>query len=207
MARPRKDEGRTTRQDILDRALDLFAEHGYYGTSMREIARAVGVRESALYNHFKSKGAILEELLAVLGPGQATQLAGLEFGPLVEAMGAEGVLKLITETMITIWSTPHERKIFRLMMSEGPRLDADGVVHPAQLMRRAREVLSGFFIELGKRKLIRKVDPMAATMGLLGPMVALRFAYLAMPSEETNFKALKVEVDAHVRFFWEAVKP
>lgn len=207
MARPRKDEGRTTRQDILDRALDLFAEHGYYGTSMRQIARAVGVRESALYHHFDSKDAILKALLTYLGPGQATHLAGLDFGSLIDAMGAEGALRTVMETAVTLWSTPHERKFFRLMLSEGPRLDADGVVHPAQYMRRARSLLSGIFGELGKRKLIRKVDPTAATMALLGPLVALRLVYLAMPSEETNFKALKAEVDAQVKFFWDAVRP
>ena len=73
MARPRKSEGRETRREILDAALDLFAVGGYFGTSMRQIARAVGVRESALYHHFAAKEAILEGLLAELGPARAQQ--------------------------------------------------------------------------------------------------------------------------------------
>src|SRR3954471_15479210 len=63
MGRPKNSEGRDTRQDILDAALDLFAENGFFGTSMREIARAVGVRESALYHHFTSKEALFEALM------------------------------------------------------------------------------------------------------------------------------------------------
>ena len=42
----------STRERILAEALSLFAESGYGGASMRELARRVGIRESSLYNHF-----------------------------------------------------------------------------------------------------------------------------------------------------------
>lgn len=44
---------------IIDAALDRFAEIGYDGTSMRELARSVGVKPASLYNHFESKEALL----------------------------------------------------------------------------------------------------------------------------------------------------
>ena len=59
--RKRKKGLETTRQ-ILDIAAGLFARNGYDGVSLREIARKVGIQESSLYNHFKSKGEILETL-------------------------------------------------------------------------------------------------------------------------------------------------
>ena len=63
MARPRNADGQRTRQAILDAALDLFAEKGFFGTSLRDVATAVGVRESALYNYFASKDALFEALI------------------------------------------------------------------------------------------------------------------------------------------------
>ncbi len=63
MGRPLRTEGRQTRQAILDAALKLFAENGYYGTSLRDIATAVGVRESALYHYFPGKEARFEALI------------------------------------------------------------------------------------------------------------------------------------------------
>ena len=45
-------ERRNTKEAILLEALDLFSERGFDGTSIRDIARAVGIRESALYKHF-----------------------------------------------------------------------------------------------------------------------------------------------------------
>jgi AcrR family transcriptional regulator len=44
-------------------AIELFARHGYEGTSMNEIGRAVGIRGSALYNHVQSKQELLREII------------------------------------------------------------------------------------------------------------------------------------------------
>lgn len=52
-----------TRERIVDAATELFAERGYLGTSMREIAEELGVSKPALYHHFADKQALL---LAVL---------------------------------------------------------------------------------------------------------------------------------------------
>ena len=54
---------RSTKQKILDSAIDLFAKKGYTETTVRELASLVGVKEASLYNHFPSKNAILEFIL------------------------------------------------------------------------------------------------------------------------------------------------
>ena len=53
----------TTKEKILDTALELFSRHGYDGASVRDIARAVGIRESSLYNHFPSKRALFDGIV------------------------------------------------------------------------------------------------------------------------------------------------
>jgi AcrR family transcriptional regulator len=52
-----------TRGRILLVGLGLFAEHGFYGTSIRDIAAGAAVRSASLYAHFPSKEAILAELV------------------------------------------------------------------------------------------------------------------------------------------------
>lgn len=43
------------KQDIIEKSLELFATQGYFGTSMDDIARAVGIKKATLYSHFSGK--------------------------------------------------------------------------------------------------------------------------------------------------------
>ena len=52
-----------TRARIQQIAVELFSEHGYEGTSLREIAERLGVTKAALYYHFKSKEDIILSLV------------------------------------------------------------------------------------------------------------------------------------------------
>jgi AcrR family transcriptional regulator len=49
--------------DVRDAALTLFAERGYHGTSMTDIAAALGLRAPSLYNHVESKQSLLQEIM------------------------------------------------------------------------------------------------------------------------------------------------
>jgi TetR/AcrR family transcriptional regulator len=54
--RPRKEE-------ILDIATTLFAERGFDGTSMNDVAERVGMRKASLFYHFATKDALYEAVL------------------------------------------------------------------------------------------------------------------------------------------------
>ena len=53
----------STKERILDAALTLFAENGYDGTSVEQIARFVGIKAPSLYKHYKGKEDILNALI------------------------------------------------------------------------------------------------------------------------------------------------
>lgn len=46
------------KEEILAKALEFFANQGYFGTSMEEIAKAVGIRKASLYSHYSGKESI-----------------------------------------------------------------------------------------------------------------------------------------------------
>jgi AcrR family transcriptional regulator len=54
--------GASTREKILDVAMDLFTDQGFDGTSMREIAERLHISKPAIYYHFASKEEILMAL-------------------------------------------------------------------------------------------------------------------------------------------------
>ncbi|MDD4370209.1 MAG: TetR/AcrR family transcriptional regulator [Anaerostipes sp.] len=56
----------TTKERIIDEALSLFSVKGYKGTSVKNIADAVGIKDSSLYKHFKSKQQILDTIVETM---------------------------------------------------------------------------------------------------------------------------------------------
>ena len=71
--------GASTRERILDVALDLFTDQGFDGTSMREIAERLHITKPSIYYHFASKDEILMALhmrLHEFGRAALARLAG-----------------------------------------------------------------------------------------------------------------------------------
>ena len=95
MVRKRKKGLETTRR-ILDTAADLFAHKGFDGVSVRELAEKAGIRESSVYNHFKSKSDILEALFnEFIKEVPLSRPSDSELDKLLLIMGPEEVFKNI----------------------------------------------------------------------------------------------------------------
>jgi AcrR family transcriptional regulator len=63
----RTRRGPHTRKQILDASLRLFSKRGFARTTVRDIARAAGITDAAIYYHFKSKRELLEALVEERG--------------------------------------------------------------------------------------------------------------------------------------------
>ena len=85
-----------SRAAVIDTACELFAERGYQGTSMKDVAEALGVRASSLYNHVTSKQdilfAIMDKAMDRALTAQAEALAGVG--------DVSGQLRAATESLV-----------------------------------------------------------------------------------------------------------
>ena len=105
-----------TRQEILDTALELFADQGYDKTSLREIAERIGVTKAALYYHFRSKEDILLALVEPILTMQNSVVAALRSGELREPATWRPSLEGMLEALL------QNRRIFALMERNGHTL-------------------------------------------------------------------------------------
>src|SRR5258706_4568198 len=109
---------RLRRDEILDEATRLFAERGYEGTSMADLAERVGLRKASLSHHFASNevlyAAVLERLVAAVGA--AIGKAALTPGSFLERM--DGLTDAIT---VVLGEQPFAaRLLIREVMDWGP---------------------------------------------------------------------------------------
>lgn len=171
MARPRNADGQRTRQAILDAALDLFADKGYFGTSLRDVAAAVGVRESALYNYFPGKAALFEALLEVHDSAKRERLT-----PIVDAPIADGrtLLLQLTQTALASFVEPREEKLFRILMSDGIRLAKDGRLNLRERLGHGRNRLRDVMARLIREGWLRRTDVNLLTLTFLSPLIVWR---------------------------------
>ena len=68
------------RRQILDAAIEEFAQHGFRGTTTRRLASAAGVSEATLYLHFPTKRALYRAILQDKVRGEDSVLAELTAG-------------------------------------------------------------------------------------------------------------------------------
>lgn len=171
MARPPNADGQRTRQAILDAALALFAEKGYFGTSLRDVARVVGVRESALYNYFPGKEALFEALLAAESAMKSEQLAAILDGP---ATDARAVLERIATLLLDRFVLPRQQQLFRILMSDGVRLAREGRINLLDRMGSGLARLHDLMRELIARGDLREADAELLVMQFVGPLLFWR---------------------------------
>ena len=54
---------KSSKKKILDAALEVFAKEGYHSSSVGSIAKTAGISQGLMYNYFKSKDELLNELM------------------------------------------------------------------------------------------------------------------------------------------------
>lgn len=203
MGRPLKADGRQTRQAILDAALDLFADRGYFGTSLRDIAAAVGVRESALYNYFPGKEALFEALIVADHEHKAELLATVLDEPVGDA---RLLLERLALKVLDTFCAPRQEKLFRMLMSDGLRLAKDGRINLLERLTTSRTRMQALMRRLMREGWLRQADPEVLATAFVGPLFLWRQMHAIAPTSPviTNRKAF---VAGHVDQFLRGASP
>jgi AcrR family transcriptional regulator len=171
MARPPNADGKRTRQAILDAALALFAEKGYFGTSLRDVARAVGVRESALYNYFPGKESLFEALLAAESAEKVEHLGAILDEPVSDA---HETLERLATFMLDRFVMPRQQQLFRILMADGMRLARDGRINLIERMGSGLPRFEAIMQRLMAEGWLRDGDPELFVMQFIGPLLFWR---------------------------------
>jgi AcrR family transcriptional regulator len=135
-------KGADARGRLVDAATALFAERGFYGASIRDIAQALGVAKATVLHHFPHKHALYAAVLE----GVAAELDTV-WAAATEGLPPAARLRALVRAYL-LWSLEREvasRLVLREILDDGARPDAGGrwylagfVNHAAALLRDAQ---------------------------------------------------------------------
>jgi TetR/AcrR family transcriptional regulator, regulator of cefoperazone and chloramphenicol sensitivity len=123
-----------TRRRILDSATEVFAEHGYSGASMRDIAERLGITKAGLYYHFTSKEDLLDGLIQPVVQDMRDFADAAEAGRFPTRQLLRGFLDLMIDGIPALQP---------LFMDPGARTAIKERYDPAELGRRIETALAG----------------------------------------------------------------
>ncbi|RYE27265.1 MAG: TetR/AcrR family transcriptional regulator, partial [Sphingobacteriaceae bacterium] len=86
---------------IAEKAAYLFRKKGYPNASMRELAESLNIEAPSLYNHFSSKGEILEMICARVASGYVSNISDVMASAGPSAVQLENLIRYHIRIMIS----------------------------------------------------------------------------------------------------------
>ena len=113
--REAREEAPATRELILDTAERLFSARGVDGVAVRDLARDMGITASSLYNHFPSKQALYDAVVA-RGVGPIIELVGQAWQP--GALRPDGIQTTLDQLTAHLARHPHLARLLHRALLE-----------------------------------------------------------------------------------------
>ena len=191
-----------TKERILETALELFAQNGYLGTSMNDIAERLGFTKAALYKHYTSKQEILDKIVERMNEmdyerAESYEMPETEPDGFAEAYLHTPIEKIRTYSMAQFdhWTKEHFSSNFRKMLTleqyRDPKLA--GLYHD-YLATGPTEYMAAIF-----RKLTDSDDDaMQLALEFYGPMFLLYSVYDGADEKESVAPRLRTHIDRFI---------
>lgn len=167
---------KSTKEKILEAALDMFSERGYDAVGVDEIAEAIGYTGPSIYRHFKGKEEILNTLIqegnALFGSISSTPELIEQYSASYDALQE----MLLNYTDLTLFH-PKIAKLRRLCLMEQYRgaafakLTQDSPIHAMEVF------LEPILVRMMEKGLILQCDPQIAALQLFAPIGASALFY------------------------------
>ncbi len=207
IGRPARVPGeKPTKEKIFDVAVDMFAENGYDRTSVRDIARAVGIAESAVYRHYASKEAILQ---SIFGYMEAEIFAPLPPAPDTDAHATDSIFRdLLAGLPHYMAANPLILKIAHIMFTEMYHNDQIRDYMQREYIEKGDIALEDIFREQMKAGKIKRCDARALARLFNAYRFAWCFSAFAIDyGKPLDVDTMKEELELQIRLFDDLLEP
>ena len=187
----------STKEKILDAALTLFAENGYDGTSVEQIANIVGIKAPSLYKHYKGKEDILNALIDS-AETRYEEMFGSEKNIGRVPQSREEFIKVTMERISFTMRDPIIRKTRMLLVQEQFRNERISEVTTRHQLDGIQRMFAKIIKGMMDEGLVKKDDPALLAAELTAPAVLQIARSDRQPQCE---KECMEYIEKHLRYF------
>ena len=158
---------RATESLVREAALTLFAQRGYHGTALRDIAGEVGIRTPSLYNHIESKQELLRGIVL-----SSTEQVWADFEAAVEGVADAGERLRRAVVTYALRAASHRREAL-IVNRDVASLEEPARSEVMALRRRHERAVREIIIEGVGAGAFTVRDPFLASFGILEMCVSI----------------------------------
>lgn len=184
----------TTKEKITEEALILFAEKGYKGTSVKNIADAVGIKDASLYNHFKSKQEIFNSIVELISKhiSNLSQTLGLPQDENMDILASDfymkldlaGLKKILRELFVFYLTDPYISRFWRIAQMEQYTNPQIYTMFRKIFMEEAISYQEKLFCKMMEQGIIYPGDASATAISFYAPIYLLLSMYSNQPERK-----------------------
>lgn len=202
----------TTRDRIVEEALSLFAQKGYMGTSVKNIADAVGIKDSSLYKHYKSKQEILDTIIQTIEDRimEMSQNYGLPIGTDYEEMvkfyaqlDDNGLAEFSKKIFLFYLKDDKLSKFWKMGMMEQFQDNQVSKLFRHFFLEDSIKYQTELFSEMIKQNVFIEAEPEVMAVSFFTPIFFLLSKYSGTEDKEEEALAI---LDKQVREFYRVYK-
>jgi AcrR family transcriptional regulator len=170
---------------ILEIAIELFANHGYAGVGIREIAAAANVTPGSIFRLFESKDSLFQEALKTVA---YRSLAPDEFQTLLQE--DEEAFSLIVQRAVRRWYSSLAPQSARLLMYAALSNNQQWREMASTRTGEIAEILAQSIRKEARKSKVRNVDALAASRTLILALFSLRTTHSLLSTGEKEREAV-----------------
>jgi AcrR family transcriptional regulator len=198
-------KGSKTKEKILKHALKLFSTKGYKATTVRDIAGSIGIKQSALYNHFKNKDEILETLIRDLTSSAIVTLFDNKDSSKLHKEGKSLLMSIATTFKLLSFDGQNEA-LFKLLMQELFRNERIREIYNEHFYQENVKKLSGIFFAMMQDDIIKSSDPLLLANEFFSPLFFYQMQVSLLKLDKKSTSSVVSLFEKHVELFWDNLK-
>lgn len=201
-------KSKNTKEKIIAVSIEEFACKGYDNASMRKIAERVGIKASSIYNHFKNKEEILEEIFKYYRNVFYEDDVVFDINEItITEDTIPNMLKQGVFSVVTALKKPEMTNILKIMIKEQFKIQKIREFFLVEFIQNPRIFMEKFMKGIMEIGIIKEGNPYLLSQEFQAfPIYKLYEEFMLKDMNNIDIDGLQEQINEHIDFFWKRIK-